>query len=202
MNAFQTALSSPRFNRMLLWGSALVLAAGVLLVVTKLAGGSDPTRYGNQEGFKARLPAKQIPLTNANGDTVKTFQQLDPKVRSTIRTFLESAVAREHLERSWGVVSPSMRRGYTFTEWKNARELPIVPYPKADVSTAEYYLDYASTKEILIEVGLSQDPSVPFKQRTRPVAFQLGLTPYGKGASTRWLVSYWMPRWTPPLPIN
>jgi hypothetical protein len=31
---------------------------------------------------------------------------------------------------------------------------------------------------------------------TRPVTFQLGLVP---GAHKRWLVDYWMPRWTPPV---
>ena len=77
----------------------------------------------------------------------------------------------------------------------------VVPYPHADVNTAQYYLDYASTKEILIEVGLSQRPEIKGEARTRPVAFQLGLAPVGKGGK-RWLVDYWMPRWTPPIPIN
>ena len=70
------------------------------------------------------------------------------------------------------------------------------------MNTAQYYLDYASTKEILIEVGLSVKPDTKDELRTRPTAFQLGLTPVGKGGQQRWLVDYWMPRWTPPIPIN
>jgi len=202
LNAFQTALSSPRFNRGLLWFSALVLAAGVLLVATKLAGGTDKTSVRPDPNFRPALPAKQTPLKNTNGVTIKKFEQLDTTTRQTIRTFLATAVARENLDRSWAVIAPSMRQGYTFDEWSHASALPIVPYPNADVKTAQYYLDYASTKEILIEVGLSVRPETPLELRTRPVAFQLGLVPVGKGAKKRWLVDYWMPRWTPPLPIN
>jgi hypothetical protein len=202
MNAVSEALSSPRFNRILLWVSALVLMAGVAVLVAKLAGGSDKTSLNPQEGFKPALPEKQIPLTNAQGQQIKKFQQLDPATRTTIRKFLGTAVAREHLDRSWATIAPSMREGYTYREWANAKALPVVPYLNVDLNTVQYYLDYASTKEILLEVGLSVRPEITGEERTRPVAFQLGLSPVGKGANKRWLVSYWMPRWTPPIPIN
>lgn len=198
----QTALSSPRFNRALLWFSAVVLAAGVFVVVAKIAGGSDNTSRGPDRGFRPTLPATQVQLKNAQGVPIRTFEQLDKQTRATIRTFLATAVAREHLDRSWAVIAPSMKKGYTFKQWANASALPVVPYPHADVNTAQYSLDYASTKEILIEVGLSQKPEITGGARTRPVAFQLGLRPVGKGANMRWLVDYWMPRWTPPIPIN
>ena len=199
---FETAFSSPRFNRILLWGSALVLAAGVLLVVTKLAGGSDTTSRAPDRGFRPTLPAKQVQLKNAQGVPIRKFEQLDDETRATIRTFLATAVAREHLDRSWAVIAPSMKTGYTFKQWANASALPVVPYPNADVNTAQYYLDYASTKEILVEVGLGVKPGIKGEARTRPTTFQLGLSPVGKGGQKRWLVDYWMPRWTPPIPIN
>jgi hypothetical protein len=198
----QTALSSPRVNRILLWFSALVLAAGVLLVVSQLAGGSDKSSRGPDPGFRPTLPERQVQLKNAQGVPITKFAQLDKETRATIRTFLATAVAREHLDRSWAAIHPSMKKGYTFKQWANASALPVVPYPNVDVDTAQYYLDYASTKEILIEVGLSVRPEVTEEERTRPTAFQLGLTPVGKGPQQRWLVDYWMPRWTPPIPIN
>ena len=198
----QTALSSPRFNRILLWSSALVLAAGVLLVVSQLAGGSDKSSRNPEPGFRPTLPTKQVQLRNAQGEPITKFAQLDEKTRATIRTFLATAVAREHLDRSWNAIAPSMRKGYTAKQWANASALPVVPYPNVDVNTAQYYLDYASTKEILIEVGLSVKANIKGEARTRPTAFQLGLSPVGKGAQKRWLVDYWMPRWTPPIPIN
>jgi hypothetical protein len=66
------------------------------------------------------------------------------------------------------------------------------------VDSTQYYLDYASTKEILLEVGVS----APRAKKMRPTAFQLGLVPRGKGGQKHWLVNYWMPRWTPPIPSN
>jgi hypothetical protein len=62
----------------------------------------------------------------------------------------------------------------------------------------QYYLDYASTKEILVEVGVASRPEL----KIRPASFQLGLIPVEQGSHTRWLVDYWMPRWTPPLPTD
>jgi hypothetical protein len=201
MNALQNALSSPRRNRLLLWLSTAVLMAGVFVLVTKITRGSDTTSFAPDKGFKPTLPVKSSPLVNSHGVRIKTFEQLNPRIRSTIRIFLATAVARRHLDESWAVIAPSMKAGYTFKEWANAIELPIVPYPGVDVQRADYYLEYASTKEILVEVGLSQARSM-VKEWTRPVAFQLGLSPVGKGGDKRWLVSYWMPRWTPPVPVD
>jgi len=201
MNSLQNALSSPRRNRMLLWLATGLLTAGVFVLATEIAGGSDKTSLTPDKGFKPTLPVKTSPLVNAHGVKIRTFEQLDPTVTSTIRTFLATAVARKHLDQSWAVIAPSMKAGYTLKEWATATELPIVPYPGVDVRRAEFFLEYASTKEILVEVGLSQMRSI-VKEWTRPVAFQLGLIPVGKGANKRWLVSYWMPRGTPPGPVD
>jgi hypothetical protein len=197
MNSVQSALNSPRLGRYLLWLGVVVLAAGVVAVIVVFAGGkSDNTSSAPDKGFHPTLPAKSRPLKNSDGVTVKTFSQLDDQTRSAIRTFIATAVARKHLENSWNIVTPTMREGYTLKQWKTGEDLPIIPYPGVDAKHVNYYLDYATSREILVEVGLAGKPGVS----TRPVTFQLGLRPAGKGANARWLVSYWMPRWTPPLP--
>jgi hypothetical protein len=198
MNAVQTALSSPRFNRYLLWFGVVVLAAGAMALVFAFVGGSDKTSSNPDKGFHPVLPAKSSPLKNEQGVTVKTYSQLDDQTRSAISTFIGTIVARQHVEDSWSIVSPSMRAGYTFKQWKQATALPVIPYPGVDTKHIQYYLDYATNKEILLEVGLAGKPGVT----TRPVTFQLGLVPTGKGSNARWLVNYWMPRWTPPVPQN
>jgi hypothetical protein len=199
MNTIQTALSSARFNRLMLWFGIIVLAAGTLVLVLKLAGGSDPTQVNPDKGFKAQLPSKIVPLKNAQGVTVKTYWQLDTSMRATIRKFIGTAVMRRNLDESWSVVAPSMREGWTYKRWVNSNgTLPIVPYPVDDLDKVNYYLDYASTKAVLLEVGVGADP----KQGLRPTTFQLELVPVGKGDNQRWMVDYWMPRWTPPVPEN
>ena len=198
MNAVQTALNSPRFARYLLWFGAAVFAVGALVLVFTLADGSDKTSSKPDPGFHPQLPAKSVPLKNSQGVTIKTYSQLDDDVRQAVRTFIETAVARKNLDQSWRVVAPELRAGYTFAEWKRAKELPIIPYPGVDTKHVNYYLDYASTKEILVEVGLAGKPGVS----TRPVTFQLELVPIGSRNNYRWMVDSWMPRWTPPVPTN
>ncbi|HKD33884.1 MAG TPA: hypothetical protein VKB73_10475 [Gaiellaceae bacterium] len=198
MNTIQTALSSARFNRLILWVGVVVFAAGALALVFKFAGGSDTTSAKPDKGFHPTLPKASHPLKNAEGATIKTFWQLDPAIRKTIRTFLVTAVARHDQSQAWNVVAPSVRKGYTHKSWTKANALPVIFYPVDNVRQAQYYLDYASTQEILIEVGLS----APKRYGMRPTSFQLGLVPVGKGASKKWLVDYFMPRWTPPVPEN
>jgi hypothetical protein len=196
MNTIQTALSSARFNRLMLWLGIAVLAAGSFVLVMKVAGGSDTTSTAPDKGFKAQLPTKSVPLKNSSGVTIKTFWQLDPSMRSTIRKFIGTAVMRRHLDQSWNVTAPSLRAGYTYKRWTTADQLPVIPYPVDSLDKVQYYLDYASTKAILVEVGVGAKP----EKNIRPTTFQLEMVPVGKGANQRWMVDYWMPRWTPPVP--
>ena len=199
MSVFQTALSSARFSRFLMWGSGIVLFVGVVVLLMSLVKGNDTTQVNPDKGFHPQLPAKSSPLQNAQGVTITKYNELDPAVRSTIRTFLATAVARKHLDASWGVIAPSLRKGYTFKSWSHAKALPVIPYPIADVDSTDYFLDYASTREILLEVGVS----APRAAKMRPTSFQLGLVPVLAGKDKKvWRVNYWMPRWTPPLPTN
>jgi hypothetical protein len=198
MNAVQTVFNSPRFNRYLLWLGVVVLAAGALTLVLTLVGGSDTRQANPSPGFHAKLPTPEHPLTNATGARVRTFEQLDPQVRTTIHKFIETAVARRHLDASWTIVAPTLKQGYTRNQWMHAQGLPIVPYPDVDTKHINFYLDTASTDEILVEVGLSGLPGA----KSRPTTFQIGLSPAGTGSAKHWLVDYWMPRWTPPVPAN
>ena len=195
MNTIQTALSSARFNRFMLWFGVLVLAAGAFALIYKFVPGSDNTNANPSPGFHPSLPSKSIPLKNASGVTIKTFYQLDPEMRSAIRKFIGTVVMRRHLGESWAVTAPSMKAGYTYKRWTSGADLPVVPYPVDNLDTIQYYLDYASTKAILVEVGVSAKAGLGL----RPTTFQLELVPV---AHRRWAVDYWMPRWTPPVPAG
>ena len=197
MESVAARLNSPRFQRYMLWVGVAVFAIGAAVLVFTLVGGSDTNNTKPDKGFHAQLPAKATPLKNADGTTIKTYAQLDPQIRSDIKTFISTAVARRHLSDSWAVIAPTMKNGYTRASWSKGDALPVVPYPGVDPERVQYFLDYASTKEILLEVGVSGKPGIS----TRPVTFQLGLVPAG-GRAHHWQVDYWMPRWTPPVPQN
>jgi hypothetical protein len=196
MESVGTRFSSPRFQRYLLWFGVAVFAIGAAALVFAFVGGSDNKSTTPGTGYHAQLPASSIALKNADGVTVKTFGQLDPQIRADIKTFIGTAVARKNVGHSWAVVSPTLKRGYTPKAWAKGADLPVVPYPGVDTQRIQYLLDYASTKEILVEVALAGKPGVS----TRPVTFQLGLVRGAKGSAHPWLVDYWMPRGTPPVP--
>src|SRR5262245_39659668 len=149
MNSIQTALNSPRFNRLLLWVGVVVLAAGALALVVTLMKSNSGGNAGPAPGFHPTLPAKQTPLTNQGGVRIRTYEQLDPQVHSTIQKFIATIVARKNIPASWSIVSPTLKQGYTEAQWDHANNLPVVPYPGVDTHHINYYLDYASTKEIL-----------------------------------------------------
>jgi hypothetical protein len=177
---------SPKFQRYLLWvGLAVLVAGAMVLVVVILSGTTDST---TKAVTAPTTPTEGGPLRNSEGVPVKTYTQLDPQIRATVATFISTAVARQHVGKSWDVVAPSLKAGYTRSDWAKG-ELPVVPYPGVDTKHVRYSLDVASTKQILLEVGLIAKPGV----RTKPVTFQLGLEP----ANGRWLVDYWVPRGTP-----
>jgi hypothetical protein len=198
MNVVEKALSSARFNRMLLWFGIAIFAVGALLLVVKLVGGTNGEADQTLTPSKIKAPPKSVPLRNPQGGKIRTFEQLDPKIRSTVRTFIDSAVARHGQARSWPITTPNLRAGYTKKQWDTSDALPVVPYPVWDMHHVNFALDYATSDEILLDVGMSSNP----KLHLRALTFMLGLAPVGKGAHKRWLVDYWMPRYTPPIPIN
>ena len=198
METIQTAISSTRFNRVMLFLGATVLVAGIVVFLFRIAGGSDNASPDAAAGFQPSLPVKSTPLKNASGVTIKRYEQLDPAVRSTIRTFLTTAVARKNLGASWAVIAPSMKSGYTYKSWRSATALPIIPYQFSSIKDVTFSLKEAASKEILVDLGLTAPPAL----KIRPTRFRVGLIPVGKGAHTQWLVNYWMPLWTPILPQN
>jgi hypothetical protein len=197
MTTIQATISSPRFNRFMLVLGTVVLVAGIVVFLIRIAGGSDAANPNAEQGFRPALPAKSTPLKNASGVTIKHYEQLDPEIRSAINTFIATAVARKNLAQSWDVIAPSMKAGYTRESWSHADALPVIPYQIASMNDVTHALDYAATTEILADLGLSAPPSA----KVRPTRFRIGLVPVGKGAH-KWQVNYWMPLWTPVIPQN
>jgi hypothetical protein len=187
-------LASPRFQRTLFWLGALVLCAGVVVLMIEFVGGSDKTTVNPDKGFKPTLPVKEHALKNHHGVTVHYYEQLDPQIKATIRRFIATAVERKHLGRAWAVVAPSMKHGYTKVSWSHAKALPVVPFPVGNLDRISYTLQEATDHEILILADVSPD-----RKHSHAAVFQIGLSPVGHGAR-RWLVDYWMPRWTPLVP--
>lgn len=175
-------LSSPRFRRRLLHVGAPVLALSALVLGAVVWGNTGREEYRNptpvDRGPSAAptAAAKNIPLTSVRRDAAL----------ATARTFLQTAVAREHVARSWPLVHPKLRQGLTKRQWATG-SIPIVPYP---VDVARWRLGYSTVEAVGFEVLLLPAAGASLQ----PQAFDIELMQLGSGKARRWMVSSWAPR--------
>ena len=188
MNTFQSTLASPRNQRILFWIGLLALTAGVVVLIVKLVGGSDPTPVAPDKGFKAQLPAKTSTLKTSNGAAVTSYEQLPSDVKQAIVGFMPG-VLHGNYGASWKYTAPSITHGASEHKWATVDERSVIPLPGYTLDGVTYTLEGATTKEILVTLRLQ--PSKP--SVGRPVPMRIGLSKYGAGAKKRWLVDYWMP---------
>ena len=79
--------------------------------------------------------------TSANGGPVKIAAPPKPmplKLRdraaalAVASRFIDTAVARKNVDRAWGLVTPTLRAGYTRKQWDTANLPGIPPFPVAE----------------------------------------------------------------------
>lgn len=99
--------------------------------------------------------------------------------------FVATAVTREHVERSYDLVSPALREGYSRRDWATGT-IPVVPYP---VDSARWRYGYAYDDVIGFDVAVFPKHGT----KLGPMTFGMELTRYHSGSDTRWLVSSWQP---------
>jgi hypothetical protein len=176
-------LSNVQLGRALVWLSAAVFVGGLVVFLA--------TRTGSeaQEPSPAARPAAQQQGPKGKAAT------LDEAARAVAGKFILTAVARTDLAASYQLVHPDLRQGFTLAQWKTG-EIPVVPYEVESIEQARFRVEEAYPNQLLLEVALIPKEG----SSTRAAVFQLGLKDTAKGASRHWLVDYWMPRWSPPIP--
>ena len=169
-------LSSPRRRRRLAWGTGIVSFAGGVVAVALLWPDVEraPETMSTEPAVVITEPAN-VPLTKeARAATI-----------DVANVFLKSAVKRDHPERSWDVVHPALREGYTKASWATG-DIPVVPYP---VDAAIYRLDYSHPNL----VGWKVSVYPPKGSTQQPMTFYMDVTLSGAGEERRWRVSNWSP---------
>jgi hypothetical protein len=171
-------LSSPRTRRRLAtWGSvALVVGA---IVFSMIHWSNTGTTYDiaapKSEPAPPPPPPRRAPFTGS----------VRRDVLRTAARFLETAVVREHVEDSWELTAPTLKRGYTRETWAT-QDIPVAPYP---VDAARWDVDYSWEGVVGLKVAL-----FPKKGEDVPAAvFDMQLRAFGKGDDRRWLVDSWTP---------
>jgi hypothetical protein len=169
--------SSPRRRRRTLWGTGLLtLVAGLVAV-----------------GVMWPNTAEQVPSELSPGKPtvyhapkpVKLTRESRAQALTTAANFVKTAVARQDLDRSWLLVSPALKQGYTRAEWGQG-EIPVVPYP---VAQARWKLDYSYADAVGLQVLLYPGA----RSGMRPNLFLMELKPVGDRKHRRWVVDSWTP---------
>ena len=100
--------------------------------------------------------------------------------------FVDTAVRRKHVERSFDLATPALKAGYTRHAWAT-QDIPVQPYP---LDFAKYMVKGSFTDQVWLQVALFPDKA----HKTVPSAvFDIVLKPFGRGAHRRWLVDSWTP---------
>jgi hypothetical protein len=170
-------LSSPRRRRRFAWlSSVLVLVSGLIAI-----------------GLLWPNTAEQVPSKLEPGKAqvyrepkvIKLTQSSRAEALATAANFVKTAVARRNVERSWMLVSASLKQGFTREEWRHG-EIPVVPYP---VAQARWKLDYSYEDALGLQVLLYPEAN----SGMRPNLFLMELKPVGDPKHRRWVVDSWTP---------
>jgi hypothetical protein len=167
---------SARTRRRVVYGALALLVPAAFALVLVL-------------GPDTNAPPQHISPTPAQVPVVEKKAPLAQEARRVAIRFIQTAVAREHLEEAWHLVGPNLRGGLTRERWITG-ENPVVPYPIGELDVAPYKIDESYETSALLEVAL-----LPKKgSGVRAQVFFLELKRMGKGANTRWVVDNWVPR--------
>jgi hypothetical protein len=172
----------PRLRRRLVWAAAGAAALAGLVLVLLLGPNRNP-------------PPERLSTLPAEAPKVQVKAPLAPEARRVAIRFIQTAVAREHLDEAWELVGPSLRGGMTKQQWTTG-DNPVVPFPIAKLDVAPYKVDESYKDSALLEVAL-----LPRKgSGVRAQIFFLELKKLGTGRQARWVVDNWVPRASVPVP--
>src|SRR5262249_57738879 len=114
---------------------------------------------------------------------------LPDEERYVAARFIQTAVARKHLDEAWTLVGPNLRGTLTREQWITGNN-PVVPFPIDKLDTAPYKIDYSYTDSAMLEIALLPKQGSGIRSQL----FMLILKKVGRGKSARWVVDYWVPR--------
>ena len=175
-------LSSSRFRRRAAWlGVCLAVAGVVVFLGFHFSNTGHKFTQTFEPGEKAQLvpkSAKTQPFTPAE----------QKQVRAVAIQFIESAVYRNHVDRSWAITTSGLHGGLSRSDWATGA-IPVVPYPEKAVETVRWRLNYSIADEVGIKVAFFPKPAARIERQV----FDISLQNRGTTASPRWLVSYWAP---------
>lgn len=169
--------SSPRFRRRLLWITPPIAFVGLAV---GLFVGIPNTAKPRKEVFSSA----PVQVYHAPVNVPATAQRREAVLRAT-GDFIRTAVLRQHLDRSWDLVDPSLRVGMTRREWRSG-DIPVVPYPAAGIS--DFKFDWSYPNDVGLDVVLVPLPHSDQGAKSFMIELKRSRASHG-----RWLVASWVP---------
>lgn len=174
-------LASARMRRRLAWGAAFAAAAGSVAALVVL--------------FPSPSPSKEAEVSTVEGDIVlpdkpHPFVTRKKDVLDVASRFVVTAVERRHVEDSWDLAAPSLKKGFTKRKWAKGT-IPVVPFYPVDY--ARWRVSYSFEKEVDLLVALFPPVKKGVKRRI-PTVFDITLQRFQRNGQPRWLVSSFLPR--------
>jgi hypothetical protein len=173
-------LSSPRRRRRLAWFAAVASVIGGIAVVGVVWPNTGTSQQLAQHaGVKAvYIAPESVPFDGARGDEILLLEQ----------QFVDHAVFRHDVGKSYDLVSADLRGGMTRARWAGG-EIPVEPYPAEAVKEIRGKLLYSYPERVSLEVRFVPKDGAQVGEQT----FDLILGRSGPPGARRWLVTSWLP---------
>lgn len=170
--------------------ASLILIAGIVAIATVRLGNSTDSSPPSEEP----LPEEFNPAA-----TEPTKAPVPKAARVAAGEFILAAAGREDLPKAWKLSHPELKAqcACTYKQWLTGN-IPVQYYPTANLEGAEFGVDESSATRVVLEILLTPKAG----EDVRPQTFFIGLKKVGKGKQARWLVDYWAPSGSPPVPEN
>jgi hypothetical protein len=174
-------LSSPRRRRRLRTGAIVVTVLAVATFVgVKYAntGQQIPEVFSDEPVSRPPAAPKASELTDADAESVRQVAEL----------FIDTAVLRRRVDRSWSITTAHLWQGMSRAQWGSGN-IPVTPYPAAAVRDVRYRLDWSGANDVFLKVAIVPKAG----SHALGQAFDMGLSRRGTPEQHRWLVDYWVP---------
>jgi len=161
--------------RLVLTVAGVATAFGIFLSNTGHSNES-PFRKGHVQ-LVAPLP-KSVQLTKGDARDVLVVAA----------KFVQTAVLRNHTERSYDISDAHLHQGITRTQW-GLGNIPVPPYRREDLADVKWRLDYSYKDRVGLQVYLEPKST----SKVGGLAFNAELHRVGPPEHRHWLVDYWTP---------
>lgn len=170
-------LASYRFRRRLLWSTGVLLALTVLVIVS--------VRIGNT-GHSTATPIDRTkkPWVYHEPAKVELTAADRRELFATAARFINTAVARKHLDKAWDMLGPEMKAGQTRKSWDSGFN-NVIPFPAVGIATWDILYSYQG--DVALDLAVVGSKESDYAGKT----FTLELK---RAKPHKWLVASWVPK--------